>query len=295
MADTPLYIPILEESKKFTDYRKGIWGYSYNWSWVRKWTSIKYVVIHHSVTNPTANSKDDVDYIARIHKNNGWGGIGYHFVITKDGMVWYVGDISTARANVANKNEMVIGICLVGDFTKYNPSDEQIVSAHDLSKFLINDVLALTNLKDWGSMVGHKDLQATQCPGTYWKGVSDSIYERIKNRIPYTPQPQPEPVINWEKRYSEKNEEFEKAKIAWDDEKKAIVSVQKQLEGNLAECKQNCQKEIGEWKQKYEDVKSENPKIPSIKEYPDNEVLVRAVEIIVDRIKDKTKFFSKKG
>lgn len=194
MADTPLYIPELERRKKFTDYRKDVWGDSYNWSWVRKWEDVKYVVIHHSVTEPTSNPKSDVDYIAQLHKNRGWGGIGYHFVITADGMVWYVGDISTARANVLNMNEKVIGICLVGDFRKYNPTDEQIISAHDLSRFLIYDVNALPNLVDWSNLVGHKDLQATECPGPSWKGATDSMYERIKNRIPYTPQTQPSTV-----------------------------------------------------------------------------------------------------
>jgi hypothetical protein len=294
MADTSLYIPVLQERKKFTDYRKGVLGDSYNWAWVRKWTDVKYVVIHHSVTKPTSDPKSDVDYIARIHKNNGWGGIGYHFVITADGMVWYVGDISTARANVANKNELVIGICMVGDFTQYNPTDEQIISAHDLAKFLINDVPALVNVGGWESLLGHKDLQATACPGTNWKGVSDSVYERIKNRIPYTPQPQPEPVIDWEKRYVEKNGEFERAKADWDKEKKALESAKNKAEGELAKQKVDCQEEIADWKQKYEEAKSLNPKIPSLKEYPDSEVVGRAFEIIVERIKSKIPIFFKK-
>jgi len=201
MSSTPLYIPVLEERKKFKDYRQGIWGDSFNWYAERAWDQIKHVVIHHSVTNPTSDSKSDVDYIALLHKNRGWGGVGYHFIITADGMVWYVGDVSTMRANVADKNHLVIGICLVGDFTKGNPTDDQILSAHDLCKYLLFDTPSIPNLKDWGQLVGHKELQATQCPGTYWKGVGDSVYERIKNRIPYTPQTQPEPIIDWEKRY----------------------------------------------------------------------------------------------
>lgn len=183
MADTPLTIPTLIERGKWNDYRDEIWGDSYNWSWNRTPQEVKYVVIHHSVTEHEATP----DYIASLHKARGWLGVGYHFIITKDGMVWYVGDVGTARANVLDMNEQVIGICLIGDFTQYNPSDDQILSAHDLCKFFITNSGVWPNLVSWDNVVGHKELQSTACPGTSWKGPSDSMYERIKNRIPYTP------------------------------------------------------------------------------------------------------------
>jgi hypothetical protein len=286
MANTPLYIPVLEEENKFKDYREGVWGDSFNWWKIRDWDTIKYLVIHHSVTNPTNNPKDDVDYIAYLHKQRGWGGIGYHFVITADGTVWYVGDISTQRANVADKNHLVIGVCLVGDFTKTNPTDEQILSAHDLCKYLLFDVSAISNFKGWENLVGHSELQATQCPGDSWKGAGDSMYERIKNRIPYTPQPQPEPIINWEKRYKELVEtNKEKEKIL----KEQISSLEKERDkyrGDLTKYKEECQSKIDELKENLENAKSENPKTPSIEEYNENEVLTQAVKIILGKLTD---------
>ncbi len=98
MSNTHLAIPALGD--KFVDYRQPIWGDSFTWSWERKLSEIKYLVIHHSVTSHDATPDD----IALLHKARGWAGIGYHFVITKDGRVWYVGDLETARANVKNKN-----------------------------------------------------------------------------------------------------------------------------------------------------------------------------------------------
>lgn len=191
MANTPLTIPELGD--RFIDYRDPIWGDSYNWSWNRQPNEVEWVVIHHSVTSHDATPDD----IALLHKARGWGGIGYHFVITKDGNVYYVGDVGTARANVLNMNEKVIGVCLVGDFTKHLPSDEQIVSAHYLCKFFLDNTAVWPQLKTWeGSVVGHKELQATACPGTSWKGAPDSMFERIKNKIPYTApaEPQPDPL-----------------------------------------------------------------------------------------------------
>lgn len=183
MSDIPLTIQKLIDRKKWTDYRGPIWGDSYNWSWNRPTTDVKHVVIHHSVTAQNATPDD----VALLHKARGWAGIGYHFVITMDGMVWYVGDVGTARANVLDMNEQVIGVCLIGDFTKYNPTDEQILSAHDLAEYFIN-APQWPNCKDWtNGLKGHMDLQATACPGSSWKGAGDSMYERIKNRIPYSP------------------------------------------------------------------------------------------------------------
>lgn len=182
MANTPLYIPELGDN--FIDYRQQIWGNSYTWSWERPITQVKYLVIHHTVTSHDATPDD----IALLHKARGFAGIGYHFVITKDGKVWYVGDIGTARANVLNMNEQVLGISMIGDFTKYLPSDAQIVSAHKLCKFLI-DVPSVP-VSSWDQVVGHKELQATQCPGDSWnKSQSGDMYWRIKTGTPYTPPP----------------------------------------------------------------------------------------------------------
>lgn len=186
-ANTPLYIEPLINRGKWRDYRSPIWGDSYNWSWNRKSTQIRYLVIHHTVTKHTATPDD----IALLHKARGWGGIGYHFVITKDGVVHYVGDIGTARANVANKNELVIGIALIGDFTKHLPSDAQILSAHDLCKFFLYSAPSIPNVNGWEDVVGHKELQATACPGNDWKDTASSLYSRIKGRIPYSPEPVP--------------------------------------------------------------------------------------------------------
>lgn len=187
MADTPLHIPWLVQNNKWNDYRQEIWGDSFNWDFDRTPDQVQYLVIHHTVTKHEATPQD----IALLHKARGWKGIGYHFVITKDGVVHYVGDVSMARANVLNMNEKVIGIALIGDFTKHNPSDEQIISAHELCKFFLFSAPPWQNLNGWEDVVGHKELQATQCPGTNWKGPSDSTYNRIKDRIPYSTQEQP--------------------------------------------------------------------------------------------------------
>lgn len=284
MGDTPLYIPTLEERKKFTDYRMGIWGNSYTWYAERSWPTIKHIVIHHSVTNATNNGKSDVDYIAELHRKRGWDGVGYHFIITADGMVWYVGDISVQRANVADKNDIVIGVCMVGDFTKGNPTDDQIISAHDLAKFFITEMPQLVNVKDWeNGLKGHKELQATQCPGTNWKGVSDSIYERIKNRIPYTSVPIPEPEIDWEKAYLELKQQNDDKVIEIVGQLDTCISTKTDVEETLAQNKIDCQEKINDLTQKLKDAQSQNPKITTILDFSIGEM----IDVIVDRVKKR--------
>lgn len=190
MPNTSLFPKTLVERNKWNDYRDEIWGDSYNWDFIRQWSQLKYLVIHHSVTKHEATPDD----IALLHKARGWGGIGYHFVIDKAGIVYYVGDISTGRANVANRNHEVIGICMIGDFTKHLPSDDQIRSAHDLVKYFLTETPSLPTLSDWKQLVGHKDLDATACPGSSWP--NDMRQRIIDRRIysPVEPEPQPQPT-----------------------------------------------------------------------------------------------------
>lgn len=174
----------------FNDYRDEIWGDSYNWSANRSSNLVKWLVIHHSAGPHDATP----DNIASIHKARGWGGVGYHFIIDRKGVVYYVGDLGTSRANVLNKNDFVIGVCIIGDFTKHLPSDAQIRSAHEICKFVLFDLKSqFPNLRGWDSLVGHKDLQATACPGTSWEEPIGGMRTRIINNISYTPQPTPSP------------------------------------------------------------------------------------------------------
>lgn len=177
MAKTDLNIPSL--GNKFQDFRDLLPGDSYNWSWERDLSLVNYLAIHHSGGSDTESPES----IANIHiNNNGWGGIGYHFLIAKDGTVFYVGDIGTARANVANLNEQVIGICLIGNFIQEKvPTNEQLDSTHKLCDFFILNFPALTGVKSWDKLRGHNELpgQSTPCPGETFSSWRIQIVEGV--------------------------------------------------------------------------------------------------------------------
>ncbi len=220
MSNIPLDPPDLD----FIDSRDSIWGDSYNWSWNRPLNQAQFLVIHHSVTPHDATPDD----IALLHKARGWGGIGYHIVITRNGTVYYVGDIGTARANVKDKNEKVIGICLIGDFTKHLPSDPQIISTHKLCQFFIGNYPALENITGWDKMlVGHKDLQATACPGSSWGATNpDHMKWRIATGTPYTPVVEP---VDWEKKYKDD----EKTWLSWKNTTETLTTFRQALATTL--------------------------------------------------------------
>lgn len=188
--------------EKFQDYRDPIPGDSYNWGPVIVATNIKYFTFHHSVTKQTAkvdgNWKAECDTIANLHLARGWKGVGYRFIVCSDGTVAYVGDLSHGGSAVAGMNDVMFSACFVGDFTKVLPTDAQVTSAHHLASWFLFNMPQYQNLTSWDQVKGHKEFSPTACPGDIWKIPADSLYERIKNNIPYSPQPPtppPQPPI----------------------------------------------------------------------------------------------------
>ncbi|MDA1317314.1 MAG: N-acetylmuramoyl-L-alanine amidase [bacterium] len=165
MANYNFTVPSL--GNKYIDFRTEIIGDSYNWSWIRPMSQVTSIAIHHTAGPDNQTPQQ----IAGYHVNTlGWGGVGYHFIITPDGTVYYVGDLNTARAHVKDRNESSIGICLVGSFMNgKTPKDAQIASAHVVCSRLLFESPELPNLNGWEDISGHKELgNATACPGDSW-------------------------------------------------------------------------------------------------------------------------------
>lgn len=135
----------------------------------RRWRGI---VVHHSALD-TGNAQT----IDRLHKNRGFDGLGYHFVIGNgrggtDGKVevgyrWRrqeKGAHCRVNRNDANYwNEHTIGICLVGNFENYRPTRAQYDSLAKLIRFLQNRYRIPTS-----KIKGHSDIKATKCPGKHF-------------------------------------------------------------------------------------------------------------------------------
>ncbi|MEO0338111.1 MAG: peptidoglycan recognition family protein [Bacteroidota bacterium] len=116
---------------------------------------IDQIVIHHSAT--TSGSPESY---ARHHvENNGWPGIGYHFVIQKDGEVFQTNELDTISYHVSGQNTNSIGICLTGHYDKQQPPTIQLQKCAQLVVALRQKFLRHLDIK------GHRDFSTKTCPG----------------------------------------------------------------------------------------------------------------------------------
>jgi len=122
----------------------------------RALSSIKNIVVHHSAIDGFG----PVDY-ALWHLKRGWPGIGYHYVIDKDGKVDKTNELSTISYHVKGHNTASVGISLSGNLSKHKPTKAQIDSLIKLIKELKNELPNKLFVK------GHRELSSTQCPGKF--------------------------------------------------------------------------------------------------------------------------------
>jgi len=130
----------------------------------RKWD---YIVIHHS--DAESGSASAID---SWHKQRGWMGIGYHFVIgngrgSGDGLVevtfrWEQ-QLHGAHAGSETYNQHGIGICLIGNLEKDHPTDKQIASL----VALVNYLQARCKIPS-DHILLHRHVRSTDCPGEYF-------------------------------------------------------------------------------------------------------------------------------
>jgi hypothetical protein len=131
------------------------------------------IVIHH-----VGNTNRDVSAaeIDQWHKNNGWAGIGYHFVIRKDGTIERGRPMDMLGAHCYGENWHTIGVNIVGEFDGHEPEPEQMVSAAKLLAALCRYYGIAPDRKH---IVGHRDFNATACPG-------QNLYDKLPRLVTMT-------------------------------------------------------------------------------------------------------------
>jgi N-acetyl-anhydromuramyl-L-alanine amidase AmpD len=123
------------------------------------------LIVHH-----TASKTISPENINEMHIKEGWGGIGYHFYIRKDGTIYKGRPENTIGAHSIGRNKNSIGICLEGNFESESPTEEQKNSLVKLS----TDMIIKYNLE---GIIGHGDVYETLCPGKNFP------MEEIQNRV----------------------------------------------------------------------------------------------------------------
>lgn len=114
---------------------------------------INKIIIHCSAT-PNGRHHDAAD-IDRWHKENGWSGIGYHYVICTTGKVDKGRDESVIGAHAYGHNKDSIGICIIGN-NKYNA-----VQWYRLRELVAQLITKYPDAK----VIGHNEVSHKSCPG----------------------------------------------------------------------------------------------------------------------------------
>jgi len=118
---------------------------------------VEKVVLHCSDT-PDDNDKYGAKQIDHWHKQRGWDGIGYHWVIKRSGVVESGRDMRLEGAHTLRHNHNSYGVCYIG---RNNPSTAQITSI----LILYAQIYHRTKIK-WDKWFGHYEFNPGKtCPG----------------------------------------------------------------------------------------------------------------------------------
>lgn len=135
---------------------------------------ITHIVIHYSATYEDQNlSVKDID---AMHRARGWSGVGYHWVIGRDGNVEAGRPETQVGAHVGGQNTGKIGICCIGGINRATGPNKGVDNRTPAQiDALIKLIRECLERYPGAKVVGHRDLAATQCPGfdvaSWWAGV----------------------------------------------------------------------------------------------------------------------------
>lgn len=114
------------------------------------------IVLHHTGGGTAETPQGIHDY----HASLGWGGVGYHYLIDRQGCVWRGRPVWARGAHCRRNNAGRIGIAFMGDYSETRPSPDMIRAALNL----IDDIQRVYGRL---SILKHKDVpgSSTDCPG----------------------------------------------------------------------------------------------------------------------------------
>ncbi len=136
-----------------------------------RWTRI---TVHHSAQEAgplrrasQSASGSEIAGFQRYHmNNNGWGDIGYHYLIDPRGRIFAGRSLQWqgAHAGGANGSNNVenIGVCLMGNFDEERPTAQAVASLQSL----LGDLRGRFGIPLQG-IKQHSEFKNTECPGTY--------------------------------------------------------------------------------------------------------------------------------
>ena len=123
--------------------------------------AINKIIIHCSAT-PEGRDYTVAD-IDRWHKQRGWNGIGYHYVIYRDGSVRTGRPVEQIGAHCTGHNSNSIGICYIGGLAADNKTPKDTRTPAQIKA--LRDLVGKLKKKYPGTHVhGHNEFANKACP-----------------------------------------------------------------------------------------------------------------------------------
>ena len=140
----------------------------------KRYTTDK-IVIHHTGNSDYQGNYVDDDLSAKdihnLHQSMGWSGIGYHFVVRKDGTIEQGRPLWSQGAHAQGENYHTVGIHVCGNFEIAEPTQAQIESL----SYLVGWVAEKYDIECTSEgVIGHCDLIPTACPGR-------NLYDKLQD------------------------------------------------------------------------------------------------------------------
>lgn len=127
----------------------------YDWAGaLAKRSKIDMIVLHHADAS-TCSPQD----IHRWHVRQNWSGIGYHYFINKQGVIFKGRPDDVIGSHAKGYNSTSLGVCFEGRYNKEVMPEAQMKAGKELVAYL-KKKYDIKNIKR------HKDLMATDCPGS---------------------------------------------------------------------------------------------------------------------------------
>lgn len=124
--------------------------------------TINKIIIHASATPASMDvSAADID---RWHKDRGWNGIGYHYVIRRDGTIEEGRPDSVVGAHCKGQNTYSLGICLIGGVdSKNGPEFNFTMTQMKKLTDLVDELTSRYKLTK-RDVYGHNEFSTKSCP-----------------------------------------------------------------------------------------------------------------------------------
>jgi hypothetical protein len=171
--------------------------------WARRYSpDVQIIAVHHTAQKITGDLRSPVERMRALyafHANSrGWGDIGYHYLIDEEGTIYEgrSGGENVVGGHVYCGNVGTLGVALMGNFDEEQPTQVQVHALQWLLKDLAStyDIPLNRNTyfhgKNMKTIVRHKDLISTECPGHYMSAAisqvrNNVIAGRIDNNVTF--------------------------------------------------------------------------------------------------------------